>query len=278
MRRARGLGISSSSTTSSAPRKRRCLTCTSATGSMAPRACSTRSAIARSSASGPPDGSALPRTSSPRSSPRPQSPGATMSCPSTAAARTAPRADRVSTSSPDPALARVLRSLTALAVCSSLVCSPLAAQDTTAEPTLEDLIPDAAVADPETWAQQGVPPEEAAAAEQAVEELAADSPLAEVPQIDIPWPDDVELPQLAPLEPETDIEFADFDLELPQVDMGGEERISDELVLVFPTDRALFPHHDEFLDRFKALSTIEELDDDDNAARLAAQARADEDL
>jgi translocation and assembly module TamA len=60
--------------------------------------------------------------------------------------------------------------------------------------------------------------------------------------------------------------------------MGGEERISDELVLVFPSERALFPHHDEFLDRFKALSTIEELDDDDNAARLAAQARADEAL
>jgi translocation and assembly module TamA len=60
--------------------------------------------------------------------------------------------------------------------------------------------------------------------------------------------------------------------------MGGEERISDELVLVFPSERALFPHHDEFIDRFKALSTIEELDDDDNAARLAAQARADETL
>src|SRR5690606_39186066 len=105
-----------------------------------------------------------------------------------------------------------------------------------------------------------------------------DSPLAETPEIDIPWPEQVDLPQLAPLEPETDIEFAEFDLELPRVEMGGEERISDELVLVFPSERALFPHHDELLDRFRALSTIEELEDDDNAARLAAQARADEEL
>jgi translocation and assembly module TamA len=171
---------------------------------------------------------------------------------------------------------RVLRSLAALALSTSLVCSPVAAQTT--EPTLEELIPDAAVADPETWAQQGVPPDAAAEAEQVPEELAPDSPLAETPEIDIPWPEQVELPQIAPLEPEEGIEFADFDLELPQVEMGGEERISDELVLVFPSERALFPHHDEFIDRFKALSTIEELDDDDNAARLAAQARADEAL
>jgi translocation and assembly module TamA len=99
-----------------------------------------------------------------------------------------------------------------------------------------------------------------------------------MPGVDIPWPEHQELPQLAPLEPETDIQFADFDDELPRVEMGSEERISDELVLVFPSERALFPHHDEFIDRFNQLSTIEELDDDNNAARLAAQARADEDL
>ena len=121
-------------------------------------------------------------------------------------------------------------------------------------------------------------PADAAAAEDAPGELDPDSPLAELPGLDIPWPEDAELPPLEPLEPEEGIEFADFDDQLPPVEMGGEERISDELVLVFPTDRALFPHHDEFLDRFKALSTIEQLDDNDNAARLAAQSRADEDL
>ena len=125
-------------------------------------------------------------------------------------ARTAPRAARSSTSSPETARARVVRSLTAVAVSLSLIGSPLAAQTAPVEPALRELIPDEAVADPESWAQQGVPPEEAAAAEQASEELAPDSPLAEMPQIDIPWPEQVELPQLAPLEPEDDIEFADF--------------------------------------------------------------------
>jgi translocation and assembly module TamA len=173
------------------------------------------------------------------------------------------------------------RSLTALTLSTSLICSPLAAQTTPAEPALRELIPDEAVADPETWAQQGVPPEEAAAAEQAPNELAPDSPPAEVPEIDIPWPDEVDLSQITPLEPEEDLGFAAataFVLDTPQVEMGGEERISDELVLVFPSELALFPHRDEFLTRFRALSTIEELDDDDNSARLAAQARADEEL
>ena len=169
------------------------------------------------------------------------------------------------------------RLLTALAASASLAWSPLAAQDTTAEPTLEDLIPDSAVADPETWARQGVPPEDAAA-EDAPPEVEPGSPLAEVPGLDIPWPEQQELPEIAPLAPEEDIEFADFSAEFPQVAMGEEERISDELVLVFPSERALFPHHDEFVDRFKSLSTIEELEDEDNAARLAAQARADQAL
>jgi translocation and assembly module TamA len=191
---------------------------------------------------------------------------------SKAAARTAPLAARSSTSSPD-----LRHLLLALAASASFICSPLAAQDTEALPTLEELIPDEAVADPESWAGQGVPPE-AAAAEDDPGELDPASPLAEMPGVDIPWPEHQELPQLAPLEPETDIQFADFDDELPRVEMGDEERISDELVLVFPSERALFPHHDEFIDRFEQLSTIEELDDDNNAARLAAQARADEDL
>jgi translocation and assembly module TamA len=142
---------------------------------------------------------------------------------------------------------------------------------------LEELIPDEAVADPEGWAQQGVPPEDRTA-EDVPGELQANSPLDELPLVDIPWPEDMQLPELAPLEPEEDIQFADFDEELPQVAMGDEERISDELVLVFPSEASLFPERDEFIDRFRELSTIEELDDDDNAARLAAQAREDEDL
>lgn len=182
------------------------------------------------------------------------------------------RAGSGNTSSPS-----LRRLIVALAASASLICSPLAAQDSETLPTLEELIPDEAVADPEAWAGQGVAPG-AAAAEDAPGELDPASPLADLPEVDLPWPENQELPQLAPLEPEEDIQFADFEDVLPRVELGEEERISDELVLVFPRERALFPYHDEFLDRFEALSTIEELDDDDNAARLAAQARADEDL
>jgi len=169
------------------------------------------------------------------------------------------------------------RLLVALAASASLVAAPATAQDAQTVPTLEDLIPDEAVANPEGWAAQGVPPE-AAASEDAPGELDPSSPLAELPDVDIPWPEQEELPVLAPLEPEEDIQFADFEDAFPRVELGDEERISDELILVFPRERALFPYHDEFLDRFESLSTIEELDDDDNAARLAAQAREDEDL
>ena len=170
------------------------------------------------------------------------------------------------------------RLIVALAASASLICSPLAAQDAETLSTLEELIPDEAVADPETWAGQGVPPE-AAATEDAPGELDPASPLAELPEVDLPWPEQQELPQIAPLEPEEDIRFAEFEDVFPQqVELGDEDRISDELILVFPRERALFPYHEEFLERFEALSTIEELEDDDNAARLAAQARADEDL
>lgn len=113
-------------------------------------------------------------------------------------------------------------------------------------------------------------------------EVDPDSPLAEVPPIDVPWPDDLELPQLAPLEPDDSIQFADavegeavgsalIDAELV--------RITPELVLAFPTDDAAFPEREEFAERFRDLSTIAELDsDEDNIAQIAARARSDEEL
>ncbi|MWV27356.1 autotransporter assembly complex protein TamA [Aurantiacibacter rhizosphaerae] len=173
------------------------------------------------------------------------------------------------------------RTSTALAAALALLANPLVqaahAQETQDTPRLEDLIPDAAVENPEDWASQGVPPSDQADAN-AQAPLDADAPLAAMPMVTIPWPEDIELPQLAPLEAEDPIEFVQFDDAIPRVPTGSEERVSEELVLVFPTEQSLFPQRDEFLDRFKALSTIEQLDDDDNLARLAAQARADEAL
>jgi translocation and assembly module TamA len=160
---------------------------------------------------------------------------------------------------------------------SAVLAHPLAAQDRSTVPELEDLIPDSALDSPEAWAEQGVPPE-AAAAEKAPPELEPGDPLAEMPLVDVPWPEELELPQVEPLTPEEGIVFADAAEQLPALPEGAEQRVSDELVLVFPTEAALFPQRDEFIERFRELSTVEEYDDENSAARLAAQARADETL
>ncbi len=172
----------------------------------------------------------------------------------------------------------IARTSTALAAALALLASPLAAQERQVPPRLEDLIPDAAVENPEDWAAQGVPAEDQAGAA-AQEPLSADAPLAQMPEITIPWPEGVELPQLAPLEPADEpVEFVQFDEQIPRVETGTEERISDQLVLAFPTDQSLFPQRKEFVFRFESLSTVGDYDDDGNIARLAVQAREDEEL
>jgi translocation and assembly module TamA len=170
-----------------------------------------------------------------------------------------------------------MRRFVAALAASAVFAQPLAAQNRTTVPELEDLIPDSAIDNPEDWARQGVPPE-ASAAEDAPPELQPSDPLAEMPLVDVPWPEELELPPVEPLEPEEDIVFADAAEQLPALPEGTEERISDELVLVFPSEASLFPEREEFLERFRQLSTVEEYDDENSAARLAAQARADEDL
>lgn len=161
-----------------------------------------------------------------------------------------------------------------------LIQLPASAQAPSASSRLEDLIPDSAVANPEDWAEQGVPTQ-SPTDEQPLPPVQLDAPMAPLPQVTIPWPENLELPEIAELEPEEDIEFAELDdaLMRPMID-GSEERLDDNLVLVFPSDRSLFPERDDFLDRFEALSTIEELDGNgsENAAMLAARAREDEEL
>lgn len=170
-----------------------------------------------------------------------------------------------------------VRRLVAALAATAVLAQPLAAQDRTTVPELEELIPDSALDNPEEWARRGVPAE-AAAAEDAPPELDPSDPLAEMPLVDVPWPSELELPQVEPLTPEEDIVFAEDDAQLPSLPEGSEERISSELVLVFPSETALFPEREEFLERFRELSTIQEYEDEGSAARLAAQARADEEL
>lgn len=183
-------------------------------------------------------------------------------------------------SSPDR-LARALSST--LAIIWALAAVGAAAQDTSQQ-SLDDLIPDSAVENPEDWAEQGAngAPAEDPDFEMPAAEIDLSEPLADLPAIELPWPDDLEVEQLVELEPETDIEVAQFEDPLAPAEIlpdGDEEVLSRGLTIVFPTERTLFPERDEFLERFKALSTVEELDDDsDSIAKLAARAREDQEL
>jgi translocation and assembly module TamA len=167
----------------------------------------------------------------------------------------------------------------AAVACAAFLTAPLSAQDTSAPASLEDLIPDSAVADPESWAQQGQPSD---TPDEPMTDVDPDSPLAELPPIDVPWPDDLILPQLAPLEPDDSVDFADLeDAAVPTPALAEAEvvRVTDELVLAFPPEESAFPERNEFTERFSGLSTVAELDsDEDNVAQLAARAKADQTL
>ena len=145
-------------------------------------------------------------------------------------------------------------------------------------PSLEDLIPDTAVENPDSWAEQG--------ADQAIESSDLDAPDPDTPisqplGFDLPWPEDIAIEDFQPLEPDEDIEFADLDLGQPSVSFEEAEtdRIGDNLVLGFPQTEPPFSGRGDFVERFEALSTIEELEDSEaNLAQLAARAREDEEL
>ena len=181
------------------------------------------------------------------------------------------------------------------------------AQDQQAPPSLEDLIPDSAVDNPEAWAIDGSGPEVSptaianAPADDGVTELdgdaqmavaaaapepedpaslSVDSPLPDLPQLTVEWPDTMALPPVERLEPESGVMFADSDAApLPPIPDGDIVRLDDALVLAFPQGVDQFPERQIFVERFQALSTVEELGGDaDNIAQLAARARSDEEL
>ncbi|WP_251567017.1 autotransporter assembly complex family protein [Erythrobacter sp. 3-20A1M] len=105
--------------------------------------------------------------------------------------------------------------------------------------------------------------------------------MAELPDMGIEWPDTLELPPLERLEPDEDAaQFAAPELEGEDLAAGlVEERLSDQLVLAFPADETAFPLRQEFIERYKALSTIEEYGSKDaNIAQLAARAKKDTEL
>ena len=108
---------------------------------------------------------------------------------SKAAARTARLAASSSTSSPESRCARPAR----CRACGLGLADLLAARRAGHRdrcPTLEELIPDEAVANPEAWARAGRPARGAAAAEQAIRASSIPTRRSpRLPQIDIPWPE-----------------------------------------------------------------------------------------
>ncbi|MXO58057.1 BamA/TamA family outer membrane protein [Altererythrobacter salegens] len=154
-----------------------------------------------------------------------------------------------------------------------MIAQPAAAQDSTTAPELEDLIPDSAVDNPEDWAKQGAP--DAVPVE---DDMAIDTALDEMSQLDVPWPDDLELPAVEALAPEQDITFAEEDAAPASRNEGDTVNVSRALTIVFPTDSSLLPERDDLSRRFQELSTIEADNAGDNAAQLAAQSREDEAL
>lgn len=159
--------------------------------------------------------------------------------------------------------------------------------------SLDELIPEGAVTNPEGWAVGGV-------TDQTPVIVPAD-PLAEVtlPGFDAEFAD-----ADAPAGPDTPVTaeamLADLAIEDPQPlppDPALEElaaiaaptiaalpeltetRISSTLVLALPAAPEAFPERAEFVERFEDLSTLRALDDgEDNTPQVSARARADEEL
>lgn len=158
----------------------------------------------------------------------------------------------------------------------ALAAQPLAAQDPSTAQSLEDLIPDSAVENPEAWAQQS---EATAAVPEAA--IDPDTPTDELPGVTLAWPDAIELPPLPDLGAEEEVQYADLGLDGPQLTFADAqiERISDDLVLGFPQVEPAFGESPDFTARFSSLSTVKQLDSDsDNLAQLGARAREDQDL
>lgn len=159
--------------------------------------------------------------------------------------------------------------------------------------SLDDLIPEAAVTNPESWAAGGV-------ADQAPVVVPVD-PLAEVtlPGFDAEFADldapagpdapvtaeallaDLAIEDPQPLPPDPALEelaaiAAPTIAALPEL---SETRISSTLVLALPSAPEAFPERAEFVERFEDLSTLRALDDgEENAPQVSARARADEEL
>ena len=149
------------------------------------------------------------------------------------------------------------------------------AQDQSTTSALEDLIPDSAVENPDDWAQQVT---EDIATDPDVDVLDLDTPIPDPPD-PLPWPEDIAIEGFEAVVPEEPIEFVQLEDRRPDIVFADveTEKLGDNLVLGFPQREPPFSERRDFVQRFEALSTIEELDsDDESVGQLGARARSDE--
>jgi translocation and assembly module TamA len=177
----------------------------------------------------------------------------------------------------------------------SLMLAPLdaaLAQSRDTDPALEDLIPDAAIDNPESWSR------DTAAAGVTVPDLAGllspdlTKPLTQIPEIAMDWPDSAELVAVTPLTPDPDIAAAQdqvktasaaFDAAAPDGDPAFGQiadadvvRVNRQVELAFPPALADFTERDAIAARFGGLSSLRALPGgEDNLAQLSRRGRED---
>ncbi|MBI1403441.1 MAG: BamA/TamA family outer membrane protein [Porphyrobacter sp.] len=170
------------------------------------------------------------------------------------------------------------------------------AQPAPVPPSLDELIPPAAVDNPQDWAVQGVADpapvspatpavspdfaETGTDAEQEAPAFLPEPPPGLQPALDGAFADfSLDIPEPLPTDPEVEnlagIAAPMLD-EMPELD---DVKVGERLVLGFPAAEGAFPERGAFIDRFRALSTLRELDgDEDTLPQVAARARSDEEL
>ncbi|MBB3033421.1 autotransporter assembly complex protein TamA [Alteriqipengyuania lutimaris] len=188
-----------------------------------------------------------------------------------------------------PSAARPLRSacLSAIALVLAGQSAAALAQDRDANAELEALIPDEALDDPESWAADGIPPEEPSPIDGPdpfpadLPELEPESPLSELPGLTIEWPAPLELPDVEQVEDDGSAEFSeDNPLESgPMLIDPVVVDLTEQLALAFPSEPGAFPQQDEFVSQFETLSSIEAYGDTEaNVGQLGARAREDQEI
>lgn len=168
---------------------------------------------------------------------------------------------------------------------------PALGQSRDADPALEALIPDSALDNPQAWARDT---DAARTPAPDVSTLISPDPLPTLPAmpgITLEWPDKADLPAIEPLSPDPDIADAQEQAKAAGAALENDDsaqgvrianaslvRVADQVVLAFPPDAKL-PDRDAIVARFKGLSALATLkDDEDNLAQLTRRAKSDADL